>query len=1534
MAYNAYETTVAELAQAAYGRALEASGVNHYATLLAAGTQTETEILEEFMSNTEAGIRYPETQEHADTVQQVFQNVLGRDAAQAGVDFYVLRLEAGLTLSELVAEVLADAKGLSGGDAEYINGIVEGYGEDYTTPEPVDPSTPGETFNLTVNQDDLDGTSGNDTFKAHIFDNQNTAQSGDMIDGGAGTDRLEADIGNSQDFAIRLDTTSVEQFAVSAQDSTQTDDSDNNMNDNVQIDAERMEGTNWYESNNSRADLVIEDVRIERTEAYGDDSNQITRDITVAMVSTDPGDVDLDVYFDQHSLVREGVNTANSITLSVSNQVEASDYNAAAPLTDIPYTNVKFMVDDKEVTLDLDLTSVTTYAQMWTVIEAAFIAEQTANPLLANVTIARSVGTDTFFSKDGIARVADEYVLSISNGAITPATIGWYADGGLPSTNAFGANVLVGDTTSTSNLITATVVLDDVGRGSMGGDLVIGGLSTGETSDSQGVEQFDIFVDRNSELQNITSTDNTLQEVYVTNRDHFADKNSTATGSLTVTGIVGAGTLNAGAVDDEDGGVLTIDGYGFNDLRVFDASAMVGDVNINAMLSNAVVAKYMDLDDTATDVAADNAMFEYTLGEGNDTLLLDIDSANLEVAGTGTREDFELAVNAGNGDDSITVEIGNWLAPGGVFALTPANDGTNWYENQKENANISIDAGTGNDMIHTAGAGDVAINAGSGNDTVYTNNDGINPAASARTAEVQTLIFGETGDLNTQGQVTVTLSNGQSFTTVGLTTAGVGTSSNVDVATAVNAAFVAAAGAAGVAAGAAAGATAGLLAAYTAAVGTPGEAAALAAYNANLALVTSTAQIVADYAAITLVQTGNQIELTYGAGYSGPEDVPAAVISDIATDSTYTMAGLVDAAGTTSTFVAGTQEVITITTTLDAAAGDTLTFNDGTPVLTLVDTDGNGSVSPYEITQQLAATTFTLFDVTASNPSLGTVELTAKAAAAPSGLTVVDSGGSNATPAVTTVGVLPVAETGTGGSTQSFTVDIGADRSGTVSLSLDTDLDGVLEVYDIAITAGDESSVATQMAAFINTLPTMTAVAADAGGVSTVTMTYGAIGAASTDAVAAAATIEDGAIVSSSVVETVKGVEADGADNATWVVNATNTDITDLDSAGAGANALLLGAQLTVTYSGANIAGASGVTSGAAVANTNGFESTVTIGTESSVGNATNINQAIKNAIVGDGVEGGAADADILEELLTVNDGPANTIVIESLIDGQFNVDDLAITITAANYADMTVGQKANVLSAFRDMMNDSTLTIASDAAGQAILDAAVATYTTAGALTNFAQGTNAAGALLRGEASNTVSDNVITLGTGDDVVVLGTDDQSNDTLVYAGSNNGHDTVVNFTQAGAAMDMIDFSAFLNAQTSASGSAGSAVDVAITLNTDATAEANSVTVINNFAQAVGETWAGLTAANLFAALNNDGTEDWGSIDETDLNAVNVANLVGTTYNHIVMVENDQNDGEYKVFNLTTVDGDDFSGATLVGTIDFGNTLASVSDATFA
>ncbi|MGO1344029.1 beta strand repeat-containing protein [Chromohalobacter japonicus] len=284
---------------------------------------------------------------------------------------------------------------------------------------------------------------------------------------------------------------------------------------------------------------------------------------------------------------------------------------------------------------------------------------------------------------------------------------------------------------------------------------------------------------------------------------------------------------------------------------------------------------------------------------------------------------------------------------------------------------------------------------------------------------------------------------------------------------------------------------------------------------------------------------------------------------------------------------------------------------------------------------------------------------------------------------------------------------------------------------------------------------------------------------------------------------------------------------------------------------------------------------------------ALQINQALKSAINGD---------DVLKELLLAKDGNGNALVVDSKIDGQMTADDLDISFSGE------------------------------DADGNAYT---FPTALTTGDVydTEFAQdGTDVTGA-----DSDAESDNVINAGTGTDEIVLGTGANSNDTVAFTGSNNGVDSIVNFTDGAlgdtgsAGADILDFTSYLQS-TDVN---GDAIDTK--LNDDTTAEADSVTV-QGFGGAVdGADFAGLNAANLLAALNgDDNSTDYAGISGADLSAAAIANDASDG-NYVVMFQSDSNAGEYKAFNLTAsagTDDGDFDSAQLIGTMDFGSKLTNL------
>lgn len=205
-----------------------------------------------------------------------------------------------------------------------------------------------------------------------------------------------------------------------------------------------------------------------------------------------------------------------------------------------------------------------------------------------------------------------------------------------------------------------------------------------------------------------------------------------------------------------------------------------------------------------------------------------------------------------------------------------------------------------------------------------------------------------------------------------------------------------------------------------------------------------------------------------------------------------------------------------------------------------------------------------------------------------------------------------------------------------------------------------------------------------------------------------------------------------------------------------------------------------------------GFEAKADIIDRQGIATDLDINQAIKKAINSD-LE--------LSKLLKAEDGPANTLIITSLVDGQMELDDLTVELVAPAVADITAGDAAQLAGWYAS----AGLT---PAAAKTLIDAQVANFNTNldGVYNKgFASLlTGSESTLLTGSESTHVSDNTITGDLGDDVLVLGTGDFSNDTIVYAGFGNGRDSVVNFDTGNristtdvsdAGIDYIDFSSY-------------------------------------------------------------------------------------------------------------------------------------------
>lgn len=798
---STYHTDIQKLYVAYFNRPADVDGLNYWEGVVEAAKGDTAAISAAFAGSLEYKAAFANMGPSA-VVTQVYKNLFGTSPDLAGLNFWATKLANGTLSVDTIVKNIAD--GAQGADkTAYANKVtaataftnaldtaaeinayakpaasapakafISSISTDASLAAAMVPSTmaatvasvtqagnAGSAFSMTLGMDALVGTEGNDTFTARIFNNDNTLQSGDTIVGGAGAaDRLNADIGNSQRFAITPETTGVEVVAIRAQ-AVSTDSTDNNTaaTNEVQIDAQRMVGVNQWESNNSRADLLIEDVRIL--------DSQITRDITIAMVETDPGHSDFGVYFDQYSL-RSQTNSTNVLRLQLMDTRSAAE--GKAPLLESPYNGFAFFYNGVlTVVQDPAIDAAKTYPELLIAITNAV-----AKAGLTNIAVTAG-STFTVLDSLGSAQTGTEILLTSTNGDTINATgtgAGWLAAGAVPPSSGLHTNMST-VAASSVELVTSKVILDDVGRGSMGGDLVIGGLSVGDTSTSLGVQRFEIEVRDNSKLQTVSSTNNSLREVTMVNGITTSTSNAYVTntkdkGDLTITGAdqrVAPNSINVAL----PGSAAQHNGFGLTDVRLIDASAMTGKLNVTAAVTTASIAKYINLKDNAVNAAADNIAFNYTGGANDDTITVAIDGAvaasqSLLMVG---REDFTFTTNGGAGNDTITVAMVNGALGGNTSA---------WYANQAMNANVTINGGDGNDTIWTPGSGNAIINAGTGDDVVYTDNTGSLAIAAAVNGGRATFVFNAAdgdavaagtqynfGDLRSQAAASVSAVNAQ-----------------------------------------------------------------------------------------------------------------------------------------------------------------------------------------------------------------------------------------------------------------------------------------------------------------------------------------------------------------------------------------------------------------------------------------------------------------------------------------------------------------------------------------------------------------------------------------------------------------------------------------------------------------------------------------------------------------------------------------------------------------------------------------------------
>lgn len=688
---------------------IDAEGVGHI--LNAFGTSAEYENAFGNLSN-------------AQLVNNLYNQLFGRDAEPAGLQFYVGLLSSGeKTLAEIAYEIAGGAQGddevalqnkldvadaftagldttqeilayegnaaaasardfLAGVDADttvadvdvdgFINFLVTG---DDGQPEP---PAEGETIRLTAEADERTGTAGDDVFDASFTTiggrDANTLNSGDRLDGGEGTDTLNAQLmtnatvtdtflGTADATAISPRTENIEVVNIQVQSRLAQDVTVNGSN----IDAQFMNGVQQWWSDNSRAYLQIEDIRSAPEETF------------FGMRDTDPN-VSYAAFFNAREVALGQGRSDSFLTLTVR--------ESGAPeneLQNFTVNAVTIELDGSDYTLsNAAMAQANSFAEFKAALEAAIAAE----PALAGVTVSNN--------EDGTFVLVDEQGRDFAEGTVTTTQ---------PGNFDIEGNQQVGDATLFDVLVETNVVLDGAGNGSQGGMLNIGAMSG-----QDGIGVFNTTVLNDSHLLAMSSVN--------------LNAGNQPEGFLEIVNVVGDGDLTIGATRGDstpvnelastDGRAFgtDVDGdlVGLTDVRQVNADEFNGDLNVAINLTGDLGAKadsyFRDSgsstnpDDDGSDFVGGTGAsgekyapgFRYAGGNGDDIFTFDFDGEG------GSGDNFFNALTGVELDTDVVIDI-----EGGA-----GNDRFNFNNSLLDRSVVSIDGGAGRDTV------EVTTNSGTG----------------------------------------------------------------------------------------------------------------------------------------------------------------------------------------------------------------------------------------------------------------------------------------------------------------------------------------------------------------------------------------------------------------------------------------------------------------------------------------------------------------------------------------------------------------------------------------------------------------------------------------------------------------------------------------------------------------------------------------------------------------------------------------------------------------------------------------------------
>jgi len=565
----------------------------------------------------------------------------------------------------------------------------------------------GEKLQLTENADRADlgddnatGTANADTFDAPIttvdFVNGNTLNSGDVLDGKGGQDTLDAELTNSAltggfpAATVRPTSESVEDVQINA------------LTD-ITLEASDMRDVDRIGSYESNGDLKIENLTTLTSEGQARNTDAITirMDHTSNVNTSENAESDLEVLFDENYLLSGESSDTDILELRFVNNLSLAQDNR--PVDQIE--EIQFSVDGQTISVDVtsigenqSLTGEDGYDAL-----AQAIRDELSAQGINTVTVEVQQPRDSVFSDDiegfqqgDVAGQFNPIELRSSESTLGTGPINRDA----AQVNFDGLNTWrVDEEVGEDEPVATNIELEKVGRGSDGGDLVVGGKS----QVGQGIPVFNVEVFGGNDLPNnlasMTSTNDALDQVIIESNGN----NDLTPQDELEDGENAYANLKIGNSVTPDAGP-----FGGSGLSLIDASEFNGDLTLGTSSHRVENAETLDAtgggDVTFWSNISSDASYAYNSAGGNDTFDVSYDVGAMDTAGSA------IGITTEGGSDVVSLMTGS----------STSSD----FVNHLNLENVEVSTGSGEDSITVGDNRSFSdVDAGSGADYVQVSKD-------------------------------------------------------------------------------------------------------------------------------------------------------------------------------------------------------------------------------------------------------------------------------------------------------------------------------------------------------------------------------------------------------------------------------------------------------------------------------------------------------------------------------------------------------------------------------------------------------------------------------------------------------------------------------------------------------------------------------------------------------------------------------------------------------------------------------------------